>query len=327
MSNKSLNKKINKYLNKQRDLREEDKITLKDGFNLMRMKIHELREYFDLDSLRGIKVYLLDSENIGRTESPVWSAERVIQAYNDFERDNFFRDTNSPVRIPIIFLYKENRVDKFLKAWNPEGYKKKNKKIKRFIIPLDGSFASNLKRRSKHFSPDDMQIIHYAEMLKKYQNHFKIGEDCKLCIKGVRIVSKDKFRDHKVGSSIKLVSHTVRKNREVIIPRTKTPAPKARGRSSVEHKSNGRRELGAWERWHLKETGKLPDPNTWVTRLSPAKKTRKRGRREMIISSPSGLTPGKKRGTRKRGGKYPKRTIKKRKSGRKHRRTKRRRRR
>ena len=56
MSNKSLNKKINKYLNKQRDLREEDKITLKDGFNSISMKIHELREYFDLDSLKGIKV-------------------------------------------------------------------------------------------------------------------------------------------------------------------------------------------------------------------------------------------------------------------------------
>ena len=41
--------------------------------------------------------------------------------------------------------------------------------------------------------------------------------------------------------------------------------------------------------------------------------------------SPTNQT--KKRGSRKRGGKSPKRTIKKRKSGRKHRRTKRRRRR
>ena len=87
MSNKSLNKKINKYLNEQRNLRPEDRDTLKVGFNSMRMKIHELREYFGLDSLRGIKVYLLDSENIGRTKSRIWSAERVIQAYNDFERD------------------------------------------------------------------------------------------------------------------------------------------------------------------------------------------------------------------------------------------------
>ena len=325
MSNKSLNKKINKYLNEQRNLRPEDRDTLKVGFSLMRMKIHELREYFGLDSLRGIKVYLLDSENIGRTKSRVWSAERVIQAYNDFERDNFFMDGNSPVRIPIIFLYKENRVDEFLNVWNSERSRKKNKKIKRFIIPLDGGFASHLESSLRHFSPDDMQIIHYAKMLKIYQKHFKIGKDCKICIKGVRIVSKDKFRDHDVDSSIKLAPHTVIKKRGVIVPRTITPAPKARGRS-VERKSNGRsgKELTAFERWHLEKTGKLPDPNTWVTRLSPVKKTIKRGRREMI-SSPSGLTPVRRRG--RRGGKSikRKRTRKKRKS-RKHRRTNRRRR-
>lgn len=329
MSNKSLNKKINKYLNKQRDLREEDKITLKDGFNLMRMKIHELREHFGLDSLRGIKVYLLDSENIGRTKSRIWSAERVIQAYNDFEKDNFFIDGNSPVRIPIIFLYKENRVDEFLSVWNPDRSKKKNKKIRRFIIPLDGSFAAHLESSISHFSPDDMQIIHYAKLLKIYQNHFKIGIDCKNCIKGVRIVSKDKFRDHNMDASIKLAPQTVRKKRGVIVPRTVSPIRRAHARKAsvmLEEEafksSSKNTDTSYFDRWHLEKFGTLPDPNTWVTRLSP-KKTRKRG----IVRSPSGLTPGKKRGTRKRGGKSTKRTIKKRKSGRKHRRTKRRRRR
>mgnify|MGYP001318052948 CR=1 FL=1 len=330
MSNKLLNKKINKYLNKQINLRQKDKITLKDGFNLMRMKIHELRQYFGLDSLRGIKIYLLDSENIGRTKSRVWSAERVIQAYNDFEKDNFFIDGNSPVRIPIIFLYKENRVDEFLNVWNPERSKKKNKKIKRFIIPLDGSFASHLESSIRHFSPDDMQIIHYAKLLKIYQNHFPIGRDCKNCIKGVRIVSKDKFRDHNVDSSIRLAPQTIRKKRGVIIPRTVSPKHKKIGRrpvdvmkmQSLESPSDSVEKLTVFEEWHLKKTGKLPDPNHWVTRLSPAKKTRKRG----IVRSPSGLTPGKKRGTR-RGGKSTKRTRKKRKLRRKHRRTKGRRRR
>jgi len=324
MSNKSLNKKINKYLNKQRDLREEDKITLKDGFNSISMKIHELREYFDLDSLKGIKVYLLDSENIGRTKSRVWSAERVIQAYNDFERDNFFRAGNSPVRIPIIFLYKENRVDEFLNAWNPERSKKKNKEIKRFIIHLDGSFASHLKSSLGHFSPDDMQIIHYANLLKKYQNHFKIGEDCKNCIKGIRIVSKDKFRDHDVDSSIKLAPHTVIKKRGVIIPRTESPTRKAHGRrqmkkiQSLESPSDN---VGKsyFERWHWDKFGKAPPSH--VMRLSPTKKTRKRGYNSAVMEGTSGFTPGKKRGGRKT--RKRKRTRKKRKL-RKHRRTRRR---
>ena len=215
MSNNSLNEDINKYLNKKKfRLAQTDKETLKKGFNLMRRKIRELREHFRLNSLRGINVYLLDSENIGHTNSRVWSAERVIQAYKDFRSDNFRIHTNESVRIPIIFLYKRNRVRQFLKAWNPRNNKNKKEEIWRFIIPLDGKFASHLKTIIEHYSPDDMQIIHYGALLKIYKDHFKIGKNCKNCIKGVRIVSKDQFRDHEVDSSIKLAPHTVKKKKE-----------------------------------------------------------------------------------------------------------------
>ena len=333
MSSKSLNKKINNYLIKQKNLEPSDRDILKEGFKLMRIKIHQLREHFGLDSLRGIKVYLFDSENIGRTKSRVWSAERVVQAYNDFEKDNFFIDGNSPVRIPIIFLYKENRVDKFLSVWNPEKRKQKNKKIKRFIIPLDGSFAAHLESSIRHFSPDDMQIIHYANLLKIYQNHFKIDGDCKLCIKGVRIVSKDKFRDHDVDSSIKSAPHKEKKKRGVIVPRTITPIvrrnvvgrrrmsqPNPRGRDKIQSLESPSDNVGKsyFERWHWDKYGKAPPSH--VMRLSP-KKTGKRTYNLAVMEGTSGLTPGKKRGGRKT--RKRKRTRKKRKL-RKHRRTRRR---
>ena len=288
MSNNSLKEDINKYLNKQKHRLEPiDKKTLKNGFNLMRKKIRKLRDHFRLNSLRGINVYLLDSENIGRTKSHVWSAERVIQAYNDFKSDKFRIYTNESVRIPIIFLYKTNRVNQFLKAWNPRNNKKKNKEIWRFIIPLDGKFASHLKTTIEHYSPDDMQIIHYGALLKIYKDHFKIGEDCKNCIKGVRIVSKDQFRDHDVDSSIKLAPHTVKKKRgmpwRTIIPRSS-------------HKADRRRPQINHKQWHQDNYGRAPPSH--VMRLSPSKKARNRRYNSAGMEGPSGLTPVKKRSTR-----------------------------
>ena len=330
-SNKKLNKKLNRnikrYLNSQDSLSMYNKEELKVGFININKKLASIRQSFGLDSLRGMKVYLFDSENIGRTKSPVWSANRIIEAYNDFEKDNFFRNGRGPVRIPLIFLY-ENRKDKFIEACVEAG--KNMRKINRFIIELSGDFADHLRDSIRHFSPDDMQIIHYANMLKIYKNNFPIGSNCKNCIKGVRIVSKDKFRDHPEATGIPRAPHTVRKGK-VRIPRT---VQKISEKVAMSH-----------DDWHRKKFGKAPSPHFRNTldrlslpspykqrlgppvRLSPVRHTKKRSRRRMI-SSPSDRSPIYKKRINRRGGKKTRKKKKTRKIKklRKRRRTYRRRR-
>ena len=212
---KSLKKKIRLYFKtlsfNGHPFKRKDKQLLSDGFNAIRNNIFNIRKQLKLKSLRPVKIYLFDSENIGfdnRHKHSNWDPQKIITIYKDIIQPVI----SGPLRIPLIFLYK-NRYESFISACKDKGIS--TKEIKNFIFIFPDEFAEEFRKTTRHFSPDDMQIIIYANLLKMYMKSYNSG-NCELCIKNVIILSNDNFNDHKDAIYCNLKQwHT--KNKKIIL--------------------------------------------------------------------------------------------------------------